>query len=42
VHTELDNLVGRLCPSGCTGSRTADAVKAVCAAAVGNGATLIK
>jgi mono/diheme cytochrome c family protein len=42
VHDELDNLVGRLCPSGCSGSRTADVVKAVCAAAVGNGATAIK
>lgn len=42
VHDELDNLVGRLCPSGCNGSRTADVVKAVCAAAVGNGATAIK
>jgi hypothetical protein len=42
VHDELDNLVGRMCPSGCTGTRTADVVKAVCAAAVGNGTTLIK
>jgi len=42
VHDELDNLVGRLCPTGCSGSRTADVAKAVCAAAVGNGATAIK
>ena len=42
VHDELDSLVGKLCPSGCTGSRTADVVKAVCAAAVGNATTLIK
>ncbi len=42
VHDELNNLIGRLCPSGCTGTRTATVVKAVCAAAIGNGATLIK
>ncbi len=42
VHDELNNLIGRLCPSGCSGTRTATVVKAVCAAAVGNGATLIK
>jgi hypothetical protein len=42
VHQELDNLVGRLCPSGCSGARTATVAKAVCAAAVGNGAMLVK
>jgi hypothetical protein len=42
VHQELDNLVGRLCTSSCTGTRTATVAKAVCAAAVGNGTTLIK
>jgi len=42
VHDELNNLIGRLCPSGCTGTRTETVVKAVCAAAIGNAATLIK
>ena len=42
VRTELNNLVGRLCPSGCTAPRTATVVKAACAAAIGNGAVLIQ
>jgi outer membrane protein TolC len=41
VRTELDALVTRLCPSDCTGARTATVVKSVCGAAVGNAATLV-
>jgi hypothetical protein len=42
VHDELDNLIGRLCPSGCAASRTPTVVKATCAAALGSGTALIQ
>lgn len=42
VRTELTNLVGRLCPGGCTGSRLAVAVAATCGAVLGSAVTLVK
>jgi len=39
---ELEALVGRLCPSGCAGTRSLDVTKAVCGAALGSAAMLIQ
>jgi hypothetical protein len=43
VRTELNALITNLCTTtACGGTRTADVVKAVCGAAVGSAATLVK
>jgi hypothetical protein len=42
MRTELSNLIGRLCPSGCAAPRTPTVVKAVCGAALGSAAMVVK
>jgi hypothetical protein len=43
VTTELNTLIGRLCPGGgCSGQRALDVTKAACGAALGSGAMLVQ
>jgi hypothetical protein len=42
TRDELRNLVGRLCPSGCSGARSLAVTKAVCGAALGSAAMLVQ
>lgn len=41
VRAELDSLIQRLCPAGCSAGRNRTAVKAACTALLGSAATLV-